>query len=216
MFDTSFTWSDLLLMLEGAGVTLSITIASVLGGTLMGMVFGLVRASGPAWASGLLGAVLDVFRSVPLLIQFVLINSLKSIAGLDWSPFSVACATLSVYTAAYCTEIVRSGILAVPMTTRRAARSLGMSYTQDLTCIVLPMAVRVVLPSWIGLTLGVMKDTALVLWIGIAELLRTSQTIITRLQEPMLILTVAGLIYFVMSYPLARLGARLEKKWKQQ
>lgn len=216
MFDTSFTWDDLLLMLDGAGMTLALTAVSVLGGTLMGTLFGLIRASGPAWANAVLGTVLDVFRSVPLLIQFVLINSLKSIAGLDWSAFSVACVTLSVYTAAYCTEIVRSGILAVPMTTRRAARSLGMSYTQDLTYIVLPMAVRVVLPGWIGLALGVMKDTALVLWIGIAELLRTSQSVITRLQEPMLVLTIAGLIYFAMSFPLARLGARLEKKWKQQ
>ncbi len=216
MLDTSLSWNDIFFLLRGASVTLSLTAWAVLGGTALGLIFGIVRAGGPIWASSLLGAVLDVFRSVPLLIQFVLINSFKSILGLDWSAFFVACLTLSIYTAAYCTEVVRSGVLAVPKSTRRAARSLGMTYTQDLTSIVLPMATRVMLPSWIGLTLGVMKDTALVLWIGIVELLRASQTIITRIQEPMLVLAVAGLLYFLMSYPLARLGARLERKWKRQ
>jgi His/Glu/Gln/Arg/opine family amino acid ABC transporter permease subunit len=216
MLDTSLSWNDILFLLRGASVTLSLTAWAVLGGTALGLVFGIVRASGPIWASSLLGAVLDVFRSIPLLIQFVLINSFKSILGLDWSALFVAGLTLSIYTAAYCTEVVRSGVLAVPKSTRRAARSLGMTYTQDLTSIVFPMATRVMLPSWIGLTLGVMKDTALVLWIGIVELLRASQTIITRIQEPMLVLAVAGLLYFLMSYPLARLGARLERKWKRQ
>lgn len=216
MFETSMTWNDLLLMLRGAGTTLTITFWAVLGGTLLGVFFGLVRASGPKWAGAVVGSVLDVFRSVPLLIQLVLFNSFNSIAKLGMSPFQVGCLTLAVYTAAYCTEIVRSGVLAVPQTTRRAARSLGMTWFQDLTSIVLPMATRVMLPSWIGLTLGVMKDTALVLWIGIAELLRNSQTIITRLQEPLFVLCVAGLIYFLMSFPIARIGAHLERKWQDQ
>ncbi|WP_085026401.1 amino acid ABC transporter permease [Ensifer aridi] len=216
MFQTSMTWSDFLLMLQGAGVTLAITFWAVLGGTVMGVIFGLVRASGPLWARLLLGGFLDIFRSIPLLIQLVLFNSLNSIGKVGLPPFSVACVALAIYTAAYCTEIIRSGILAVPVTTRRAARSLGMTWMQDLKYIVLPMATRVMLPSWIGLTLGVMKDTALVLWIGIAELLRNSQTIITRLQEPLFVLMIAGLIYFVMSFPIARIGAHLERKWQNQ
>jgi ABC-type amino acid transport system permease subunit len=61
-----------------------------------------------------------------------------------------------------------------------------------------------------------MKDTSLVLWIGIIELLRSSQIITTRVQEPLLILTITGLIYFLMSFPIARLGARLEKRWQIQ
>ena len=106
------------------------------------------------------------------------------------------------------------GVQAVPQTTRRAGRSLGLTYWQDVREIVFPIALRVALPSWTGLTLGVMKDSALVMWIGIAELLRTSQVIITRIQEPLLVLSVCGLIYFLMSYPISRLGARLETKWR--
>ena len=202
-------------MLHGAGMTLALTFWAVLGGTLMGLVFGVLRTVAPRWINSLLGAVLDVFRSIPLLIQFILANSFKSIIGLDVSAFAVACIVLAFYTAAYCAEIVRSGMQAVPATTRRAARSLGMTWWQDLRYVVFPIALRVALPSWTGLTLGVMKDTALVLWIGIVELLRASQVIVTRIQEPLIVLTLCGLIYFVMSFPISRLGAHLETKWRE-
>jgi polar amino acid transport system permease protein len=214
MIETDFARTDLWFMLRGAGMTLTLTFWAVLGGTTMGLVFGVLRAAAPWWINAPLGAVLDVFRSIPLLIQFILANSFKSIIGLDMSAFMVACVVLSLYTAAYCTEIVRAGVLAVPSTTRRAARSLGMSWSQDLRYIVYPIALRVSLPSWVGLALGVMKDTALVLWIGIVELLRASQVIVTRIQEPLLVLMLCGLIYFLMSYPISRLGAYLESRWR--
>ncbi len=215
MFDTDLTATDLLFMLKGAGMTLALTFWAVLGGTLMGFVFGVLRTVASRWINALLGAVLDVFRSIPLLIQFVLANSFKSIIGLDISAFTVACIVLAFYTSAYCAEIVRAGMQAVPATTRRASRSLGLTWWQDLRYIVFPIALRVALPSWTGLTLGVMKDTALVLWIGIVELLRASQVIVTRIQEPLLVLTVCGLIYFLMSFPISRLGARLETRWRE-
>ena len=110
---------------------------------------------------------------------------------------------------------MRGGIEAVPSVTRRAARSLGLTWGQDMAHVVFPMALRVALPSWIGLTLGVMKDSALVLWIGLIELLRSSQILVTRLQEPLFILIVVGAIYFMLSFPIARLGGRLERRWRE-
>lgn len=214
MFFTSLTASDLLFMLQGAWVTLQLTAAAMLIGTLAGVLFGLLRAALPR-ASLPLAWALDLFRSVPLLIQFVLFNSLKSIAGLDISAFTVGCLVLGIYAAAFCSEIVRSGVQAVPAHLRRAARSLGMSYWQDLRYLVLPLATRVAFPGWLNLVLSVMKDTALVMWIGIFELLRTSQTVVTRIQEPLLVLCIAGLIYYLMSLVVARLGARLEKRWQE-
>ena len=65
----------------------------------------------------------------------------------------------------------------------------------------------------IGLSLGVMKDSALVLWLGLIELLRASQILVTRLHEPLLILMICGAIYFIISFPVARLGGYLEKRW---
>jgi polar amino acid transport system permease protein len=215
MLDTGLTLSDFAFLARGAGVTLAITAVAVLFGTLLGVAFGVIKAQVGPLAAAPLTFVLDVLRSVPLLIQLILANAFQSIAGLGWSPFVVACAMLSLYTSAYCAEVVRGGVEAVPAVTRRAARSLGMTWGQDMTNVTLPMALRVALPGWIGLTLGVMKDTALVLWLGIIELLRASQILITRLQEPLLILTIAGAIYFLLSFPIARLGDRLEARWRE-
>ncbi|MBV8469239.1 MAG: amino acid ABC transporter permease [Burkholderiaceae bacterium] len=214
MFETSFTASDFQFMLAGAGVTLKLTLWAMLLGTVAGLVFGLLRATLPHLSLPL-GWLLDLFRSVPLLIQFVLFNSAKSIVNLDWSAFEVGALVLAIYTAAYCTEIVRSGILAVPPNVIHAARSLGMSYIQALTHVTLPMAARVAFSGWINLALSVMKDTSLVMWIGIVELLRASQTIITRIQEPLLVLCIAGTVYYVMSWGVAALSAKVERKWNE-
>jgi His/Glu/Gln/Arg/opine family amino acid ABC transporter permease subunit len=216
MFNDTVSSHDIIFMLRGAGVTLTLTFWSVFGGTALGAGFGLLRASAPGWPSAVLGAFLDVFRSVPLLIQIILANAFAPIIGLDISAFAVACVVLAVYGAAYCTEIVRASVLAVPQATRRAARSLGMSWWDDLAAIVFPIALRVGLPAWIGLALGLMKDSSLVLWIGVIELLRSSQIVVTRTQQPLLVLAIAGAIYFAISFPIARAGSWLERRWQDQ
>lgn len=213
MFNTSLTLQDFGFLLQGAGMTLLITAVSVAAGTVMGVLFGILRVqAGPIWSAPLT-FLLDIFRSVPLLIQLVLVNAFQSIAKVGWSPFTVSCVVLALYTSSFCSEIVRGGIEAVPATTRRAARSLGLTWRQDMLYIVAPLSLRVSLPAWIGLTLSVLKDSALVLWLGIIELLRASQVLVTRLQEPLLILTICGIIYFLLSFPIARLGGYLERRW---
>lgn len=214
MFSSSFTGTDFLFMLDGAWVTLKLTLWAMLIGTLAGTFFGLLRSVAPRITAPL-AWLLDVFRSVPLLIQFVLFNSFKSIIGLDITAFTVGCVVLGIYCTAYCTEIVRGGVLAVPPNVSRAGRSLGMTYFQTLRHIVLPMAARVSFPGWINLVLAVMKDTSLVLWIGIIELLRASQTIVTRIQEPLFVLCIAGLMYYVMSWGVAWAGTKVEKRWQE-
>jgi His/Glu/Gln/Arg/opine family amino acid ABC transporter permease subunit len=213
MFETALSWNDLLFLAKGAGMTLAVTAVSVAAGTILGILFGVIRYQFNPYVTAPLTFILDVFRSVPLLIQLVLGNSLQSILKLGWPPFTTSCVVLSLYTASYCTEIVRGGIGSVPTTTRRAARSLGMSWFQDMRYIVMPLATRISLPSWIGLTLGVMKDSALVFWLGLIELLRASQILVTRLQEPLFILMLCGLIYFLISFPIARIGGYLERRW---
>ena len=214
MFETALTTKDLIFLAQGAGMTLVVTAIAVVLGTILGIIFGIFRFQvGPWWAAPLT-FLLDVFRSIPLLIQLVLANAfLGMVLKLKLSGFSVACGVLTLYTAAYCAEIVRGAVGAVPPTTRRAARSLGMTWTQDMAYIVLPLATRVALPSWIGLALGVMKDSALVYIVQVTELLKSTQILITRLQEPLLLLLICGAFYFVISFPIARLGGYLEKRW---
>ena len=214
MLNTSLTAADFAFLAQGAGLTILVTAVAVALGTVLGIVLGVFRLQvGPWWAAPVT-FVLDIFRSIPLLIQLVLVNAfLGMVLKLKIAGFAVACTVLTFYTAAYCAEIVRGAIDAVPPTTRRAARSLGMTWWQDMAYIVTPLAVRVALPSWIGLALGVMKDSALVYIVQVTELLKATQILITRLQEPLILLMICGLFYFVISFPLARLGGYLERRW---
>ena len=214
MFDTALTVNDLIFLAKGAGMTIFVTVIAVFFGTILGIIFGVIRYQiGPYWAAPIT-FVLDIFRSIPLLIQLVLAYAfLGTVLRLGLSGLTVACIVLTLYTAAYCAEIVRGGIEAVPLTLRRASRSLGMTWGQDMRNVVMPLATRVALPSWIGLALGVMKDSALVYVVQVTELLKSTQILITRLQEPLLLLTICGAFYFLISFPVARFGGYLEKRW---
>ncbi len=214
MFETSLTTADMLFLAKGAGVTILVTAISVVLGTILGIVFGVFRQQAGPIVAAPLTFVLDIFRSIPLLIQLVLANAFMGmVLRLQLSGFTIACGVLTLYTSAYCAEIVRGGIDAVPLTTRRAARSLGMTWLQDMRHIVMPLATRVALPSWIGLALGVMKDSALVFIVQVTELLKSTQILIVRLNEPLFLLMICGAFYFVISFPLARFGGYLEKRW---
>ncbi|NHF74592.1 amino acid ABC transporter permease [Paracoccus xiamenensis] len=214
MFDTALTANDFLFLAKGAGMTIFVTVIAVFFGTVLGIIFGVIRYQiGPVWAAPIT-FVLDIFRSIPLLIQLVLAYAfLGTVLRLGLSGLTVACIVLTLYTSAYCAEIVRGGIEAVPLTLRRASRSLGMTWGQDMRNIVMPLATRVALPSWIGLALGVMKDSALVYVVQVTELLKSTQILITRLQEPLLLLMICGAFYFLISFPVARFGGYLEKRW---
>ena len=208
---TSLTAGDILFLVQGAGRTMLLTVAATLSGTLLGVVLGVARAESNWVINGLIGTVVDVIRSVPLLIQLIIFNSFVAILGYPMSAFQSGAVVLTVYMSVICTEAVRSGVRSVPRFTRRAARSLGMSYLQDLRHVVIPLGLRTAFPAWVGVVLGIMKDSALVSVLGYFELLKSSQTLITRTQEPLLILVLVGVFYFALSFPLSRLAGTLER-----
>lgn len=214
-FFSGFTPNDLLFLGEAALRTLWISVLSISIGTVLGVIFGWVLFEGK-WAAALtVTPVLDIFRSVPLIIQLVLFYNFAPIIGLNLDPFASGVVILTIYTAALVANVARGGIEAVGTPMRRAARSLGMTYWQDLRFVVLPIGGRAVFPAWVGVALGVMKDSALVSVLGYVELLKASQILITRTQEPFLILSIAGAFYFALSYPISRYAASLEKRWAQ-
>ncbi len=214
-FFTDFKAADLAFLAEAAGRTLLISVLSISIGTVLGGGFGWLLAVS-RWAGGAtLGLVLDAFRSIPLIIQLILFFNLFPIIGFPVNPFAAGTFVLVLYTSALVAQVARGGIEAVPVTTRRAARSLGLTYWQDMRYIVWPIGLRAVLPAWAGVALGVLKDSALVSVLGYVELLRASQILITRTQEPFLILTIVGMFYFALSFPISRATARLESRWQQ-
>ncbi|GMG83180.1 amino acid ABC transporter permease [Paralimibaculum aggregatum] len=214
-FFSGFRAADLWFMAEAAWRTLLISGVSIVIGSLLGILFGWMLHEGRLLASLTLAPLLDVFRSVPLIIQLVLFYNFAPIAGLSLDPFASGAVVLTLYCASLVANVARGGIAAVGQPMRRAARSLGMTYWQDMRHVVLPIGGRAVFPSWVGVALGVMKDSALVSVLGYVELLKASQILITRTQEPFMILTLAGAFYFALSYPISRYSARLEARWAQ-
>jgi len=214
-FFTGFGLNDIWFMAEAAWRTLLISLVSISLGTLLGAIFGWILYEGRIFATLLLAPILDAFRSVPLIIQLVLFYNFAPIAGLNLDAFGSGVVVLTVYTAALVASVARGGIEAVGQPMRRAARSLGMSYWQDLRHVVFPIGARAVFPSWVGVALGVLKDSALVSVLGYVELLRASQILITRTQEPFLIIAITGAFYFALSYPISRYSAKLEQRWSQ-
>ena len=213
-FFTAFQPSDIWFLTEAAGRTLLIATLSISVGTVLGIFFGWVLSVSRWAGASSLGLILDVFRSVPLIIQLILCFNFFPIIGLSLDPFEAGTFVLVFYTSALVAAVARGGIEAVELTTRRAARSLGMTYWQDLRYIVFPIGLRAVLPSWTGVALGVLKDSALVSVLGYVELLRASQILTTRTQQPLLILAVVGAFYFALSFPIARVTERLERRWQ--
>jgi hydroxyproline transport system permease protein len=215
--DPTFTLKDLLFMAQGAGITFLLTIIAGALGTALGFFIGWARTSRNQLTVASLGAFIDIMRSIPLIIQFILFNSFMAIAGYPLDPFVSGIITLSIYISGYVAEVVKAGIESVPRVTRLAARGLGMTYYQDFFHVVLPIGVRTVFPAWTGLMLGAMKDTSLIAVLGASppELLRSSQIVINRVQEPLLILIGAGCFYFVMCAVIARLANRVERSWNE-
>ena len=214
----SFSMNDFWLMVQGAGITFVLTIASGAIGTVLGFFVGWARTVPSRALYHVLGVYIDVIRSVPLIIQFVLFNSFMAIAGYPMDPFTSGLITLSIYISGYVAEVVKAGIESVPSVTRKAARGLGMTYLQDFVHVVVPIGTRTVFPAWTGLMLGLMKDTSLIAVLGATppELLRSAQIIINRTQEPLMILLGAGAFYFVMCYFITLMAEQYERSWQRR
>lgn len=212
-FFSGLNWYDAWFLAEAAWRTFLVSAVGILVGTILGVIFGWMLAELNRWVTLPLNAVLDVFRSVPLLIQLVLFYNFVPIIGLNLDGFASGAIVLSFYTAALVANVVRGGVASVDRDLRRAARSLGFSYIQDLRHVVFPVGLRSALPSWISVAISTVKDSSLVSVIGYVELLKASQILIVRTQEPFLVLAITGAIYFAVSWPLSRFGQRLERKW---
>lgn len=211
---TTLQWGDLLFLLEGAWKTIQISVLAIVFGTILGVIFGWLMSLGKTLVTFSVMAILDVFRSVPLLIQLILFDSLVAIMGFPMPAFWSGTIVLVIYTAALVAVVARSGIEAVPPGLRSAARCLGLSYGQEMRYITAPVGLRTAFPSWLGVALATIKDSALVSAIGYVELLRASQILNTRTQESVKIMLLVGLMYFLISYPLSRFGALYEQRQK--
>ena len=204
-------WSDAYFLALGLLNTVRLAAAAILVGTLAGIVLGWLRTVSVT-VRVCTAPYIDVLRSVPMIIQLILANSFLSILGFGASPFWFGTVALGAWMSAVTAEVVRAGLLSVPVQYRKSARSLGMNGYQELLYISLPLAFRTSLAPWIGLVLSLIKDSALAGVVGYVEYMRSTQILITRTHETWLLLMGAGLFYFIICYPVSRYSRRLERK----
>jgi polar amino acid transport system permease protein len=191
-------------LLQGVGLTLGISLVSLFFSLLFGLMTALLRLSGSHMGHGLARIYLEIIRNTPLLIQIFLIYFVLSpIIGLE--RFGSAVLALSLFEGAYASEIIRAGILAIPRGQWEAAAALGLSRAQSYRHIVLPQALRQMLPPLTSQGISLIKDSALVSTIAIYDLTMQGQQIIAESFLSFEIWFTVAAIYLVLTLMLSLL-----------
>jgi polar amino acid transport system permease protein len=191
--------------------TLMLAALTVPLGLAAGFGFALLSTRRERWIRWPLMGVIDVFRAIPPLVLLILLYAGLPFAGLDLGAWGAVALAFLLNTGAYYAEILRAGIESVPKGQHEAARALGLRRWQVWVFVVLPQAVRNVLPDLIGNTLEVVKLTSIASVVALPELLfqaRQAQSV-TFNATPILVAAVA---YFVLLWPFVRLLSRLENR----
>jgi polar amino acid transport system permease protein len=199
---------------SGAVTTAQLAIVSIVIGLAIGLVGGLARVSGLAPLNAVAVFYVTLLRGVPLLVTMLFLYYGLPSLGLLLEAKAVAILALSLTNGAYVTEIVRAGIQSIDRGQMRAARSLGMGWGLAMRRIVLPQALRRVLPPIGNEAITLLKNTALVSVIAIPDLLRAGTDIMTWQANTFSPFAGVALMYLAMTLPLVWLVARLESRWR--
>jgi len=216
------------LLLRAALMTLLLTVIAVSDGIIIGTICGVGRVAKNPIARALTGIYVDFVRGTPLLVQiFVVYFGMPPILGSllvhlgigDGSPIHIpplpaAIAALSINSGAYITEIVRAGIQSIDRGQMEAARSLGMTRGQAMRYIILPQALKRVIPPLGNEFIAMLKDSSLVSVIAMEELVRKGQMISTTYYRPTETWLAVALVFLIMTLPFTRFVALLERRLK--
>jgi polar amino acid transport system permease protein len=204
-------WPDLV---TGVWMTLGLSAISVGLGLVLGLALALARYSRHPLLDWPAYAYIEFFRTTPPLVQIVwLYYGLPALFGVDLDAFGSAAAALGLNIAAFFAEIFRAAIAGIDRTQWHAARVLGFSMTDTLRFIVLPQALRNVLPPTSTTIIYLVKSTALASAIGTPELLRVGQLVAMETFRPVETLTIVAVAYFVLTYPIALIFYGLERRF---
>ncbi|MBB5410784.1 MULTISPECIES: amino acid ABC transporter permease [unclassified Paraburkholderia] len=199
LLKTSFS-----ILLQGLVTTLLLSIASIVGSTLIGLFAAVLRSFGPWGTARLARLYTELFRGTPVLITLMFIYFGVSYFGYAIDVFAAGVIGLSIYQGAYIAEIFRSGIEAVPKGQWEVSQILGLTRAQSFSFVVLPQTGKIVLPPLVGQYLSLIKDTSIVSMIGMSELMHGGQAIVDRVGKPVEIYGLVALIYFAVCFPLSQ------------
>ena len=220
-------------ILRGLMLTIFLTIASMVIGTLLGLVLAIMRSSSIKPIAATAGVYITLFRGTPVLVQLIFWFNIAALypnltIGIPFTgistavdinalmaPITAALIGLSLNEAAYMAEIVRGGFLSVGKGQIEAADSLGMSGSMKMRKVIIPQAMPSIIPATGNQFIGMFKETSLVSVLGVAELLQSAQLIYARTYETIPLLIVASLWYLVMTLALSYPQSLLEKKYSR-
>ncbi len=219
LVETFFNWevfvSSFPLLLSGLRVTISLGAVSIVAGLVLGLAIALIRLYGVRPAQLVARLFIDLFRSIPILVLLIVVYYALPFVGLSLSPFMSAALSLTLVSAAYTAEIFRAGIEAVPRGQFEASFALGLNYRQMMRDVILPQAIRIMIPPLTGNCINVIKDTALASVVAIPDLVKQA-TQAQALEANPTPLIAAALMYIAILLPLVYLVSRLEKKSRRE
>ncbi|KRM56167.1 amino acid ABC transporter permease [Lacticaseibacillus sharpeae] len=212
-FSDALSWINLRYLLEGMGVTLEVSIISIVISFILGTFLGIIRYVNIKGLSTIVGVIIDIIRNLPLmLILFFSYFGLPEV-GIRLNVVNATVIALSVFEAAMIAEIVRSGINAVSTGQMEAARSNGLTYTQAMMHVILPQALRKMIPPLVSQFISLIKDTSLATIILLPEMTYHAQIIYGQNVNYMIPMYVMlALLYFIVNYALSVASRILAKK----
>jgi His/Glu/Gln/Arg/opine family amino acid ABC transporter permease subunit len=203
-------------LLEGASVTVAVSVASYLLALCLGLLLGLARTSRFLLVRGAAGAYVQFMRGTPLLLQLFFIYYVLPYGGLILTPFQAGVLGLTLNYAAYMAEVFRSGIAAVPKGQFEAGASLALTNYQLMRYVVIPQALKIVVPPIGNFFVAIFKDSALVSVITMKDLMFTGQILAASTFMHFQIFAMVAVIYLILSYPAAKAVELLERRLDKQ
>ena len=216
-----FTTEALTLLSKGLWFTLQVTVLALIGGMLIGTSLAMMRLSSNRILSGFAKLYVDFFRGLPLvqvllIFYFLLPKIWATITGADYvTPLGAlyaAVITYAIFEAAYYSEIMRAGIQSVSKGQMNASYALGMSYGQTMASVVLPQALRNMLPVLLTQTIILFQDITLVYAVGFKDFLGAGSTLAGINNRPTEFYLFVGVVYFIICFLLSSYVKRLQKK----
>jgi polar amino acid transport system permease protein len=205
-------WDIVRNLLMATRWTIVLSLVAFIGGGIVGLLLLYARVGGNRIADLAVRGYVQVFQGTPLLIQLFLAFFGIAALGVPVSPWIAASVCLTLYSSAYLAEIWRGCVDAVPKGQWEAARSLGLSFAQQLRLIVLPQAAKIAIAPTVGFMVQVIKGTALASIIGFVEITKTGGMITNATFKPFLVYSFVALFYFALCFPLSWWSKRLELK----
>ena len=210
---------DFLLIAKGLGTTLFLCSFVMLASLPLAFLLGLFRSrkTGNIAIRAIQGGanlLINAIRGTPLMLQLVFLFFGLPFMGINISPLTSAVVGLSLYSIAYLAEIARAGVDSVAKDQWEAAASLGMKYFPTMTLVILPQAIKIMVPPTVGFFIGLIKDSSLCAVIGFVELSRAGRLLVEKTHMSLQIFLIVAILYFLICYPLSKIAKRMEASTK--